>query len=210
MKQIALPLDWPGRGEDSFLLSASNRRAAEQLQHWATWPVMSALLVGPPKSGRSLLARIFAAQFPARVIDDAEQAEEEAIFHAWNRAQAERRPLLIVADAAPPAWPVLLPDLRSRLAATPVLRLEDPDEALVEQLLVLLLQRRGLDPRPDLLRWLTARVERSHQAVVQAVELLDREATARRQRLSIPLARATLSGAGLLAERSPEHRNQDR
>ncbi|MEI9851773.1 MAG: hypothetical protein WDN24_14120 [Sphingomonas sp.] len=60
------------------------------------------------------------------MIDDAERVPEADIFHAWNRAQAEHRPLLIVADAAPPDWTVRLADLRSRLAATPVLTLGPP------------------------------------------------------------------------------------
>jgi hypothetical protein len=79
---------------------------------------MTVILTGPRKSGRSLLARIFAAKTDGTMIDDAERVAESDIFHAWNRAQAEHRPLLIVAEEI---WSVKLPDLRSRLAATPVL-----------------------------------------------------------------------------------------
>ncbi|MBV9747899.1 MAG: DNA replication protein [Acetobacteraceae bacterium] len=201
MSQIALPLGWPARPrEDAFLVTPSNARAAHLLDHWGAWPVMTALLVGPRKSGRSLLARIFAAKSGGAVIDNAESAPEEHLFHAWNRAQASRRPLLLVADAAPPAWHVALPDLRSRLGASAVAEIAPPDDELVRALLAELFHRRGLDARPDLIDWLCARLERSHLAVIRAVDALDQEVLETRKRLSVPLARTTLAAAGLIAE----------
>ena len=202
MSQIALPLLWPADpGADDYLIGASNGQAATMLEHWGAWPVMAALLVGPRKSGRSLLARIFAAKSSGRIVDDAERMSEAQVFHAWNAAQAERRPLLIVADAAPPAWQVALPDLRSRLAATPVARIDPPDDALMSALLERQFLRRGLDARPELIAWLTARLERSHVALLRAIDVLDQEVLESRKRLTIPLARATLDTAGLLHRR---------
>jgi hypothetical protein len=198
--QIALPLGWPPRpNEEAFLVTPSNARAAHLLDHWGAWPVMTALLVGPRKSGRSLLARIFAAKSGGTVIDDAERAPEEHLFHAWNRAQAVRRPLVIVADVAPPAWAVQLPDLRSRLAACVVADIGAPDDQLVRALLNAQFSRRGLDARPDLVDWLAARLERSHIAVLRAVDALDQEVLETRRRLTVPLARTALAAAGLVA-----------
>ncbi|HEU4960057.1 MAG TPA: chromosomal replication initiator DnaA [Sphingomonas sp.] len=201
MSQFALPFEWPADPrDDEFLVSDSNARAVHGIEHWGAWPVMASLLVGPRKSGRSLLARIFAGKCGGAIIDDAERQSEAAIFHAWNRAQAERHPLLIVADAAPPEWVVKLPDLRSRLAATPVLTLGAPDDVLMRALFERQFYKRGLDARPELIDWLIARVERSHIAVIRAVDVLDQEILERRKRLSIPLARSTLTEAGLIVE----------
>ncbi|OYY69392.1 chromosomal replication initiator DnaA [Sphingomonas sp. 28-63-12] len=203
MKQLALPLPYPAEADDAaFVISSSNSRAAQSLKRWGAWPVMAALLVGPRKSGRSLLARIFAAHSGGTIIDDAERADETAIFHAWNNAQADRRPLLIVADSPPPAWSITLPDLRSRLAATPVIAIEPPDEKLMHALLERDFARRGLDARPELVQWLLARLERSHVAIVRAVDALDQEVGQTRKRLSIPLARGTLAPAGLIVDRA--------
>lgn len=72
MSQLALPFDWPADPrDDEFLVSDSNARAVQQLEHWSTWPVMAVVLTGPRKSGRSLLARIFAAKSGGEIIDDA-------------------------------------------------------------------------------------------------------------------------------------------
>ena len=203
MKQLFLPLPYPdATGEDAFIISESNSRAAQSLKRWGAWPVMAAMLVGPRKSGRSLLARIFAAQSGGTIIDDAERANETAIFHAWNAAQSSRRPLLIIADSPPPAWDVALPDLRSRLVATPVLAINPPDDALMEALFIHEFARRSMDARPELIQWLIARVERSYVALVRAVDSLDQEVGQTRKRLSIPLARGTLAPLGLIVDRA--------
>jgi len=199
MSQIALPLVWPADPrDDEFLVSDSNTRAVHALEHWATWPVMTSLLVGPRKSGRSLLSRIFAAKSGGTIIDDAPVRAETDLFHAWNRAQAERRPLLMVADVAPPAWSITLPDLRSRLSATPVAEIGAPDDNLMRALLEREFGRRGMDARPDLIDWLVTRIERSHVAVMRTVDALDQEVMERRKRLSIPLARTALAAAALI------------
>ncbi|KTT75049.1 HdaA/DnaA family protein [Sphingomonas endophytica] len=204
MNQIALPLAWPADEQGEFFIVDSNARAVRMLEHWATWPVRTALLAGPPRSGRSLLGRIFAARSGGAVIDDADRADEEELFHAWNRAQEERRPLLLIAAALPPAWPVALPDLRSRLAASPAATIGPPEDALVAALFEHGFARRHLDARPDLIAWLTARTGRSHAAVMETIDRLDQAALAGRRRLTIPLARETLDGDPAANKRSDQ------
>lgn len=199
MSQIALPLTWPADPrDDAFLVTPSNAAAVHTLEHWGAWPTRAAILTGPRKSGRSLLARIFAGKSGGTIIDDAQGRSETDIFHAWNHAQETRRPLLMVADAEPPAWDVRLPDLRSRLAASAHAAIGAPDDALVRLLFARLFERRGMDARADLIDWLATRIERSHVAVMRAVDALDQEAMERRKRLSIPFARITLVDAGIL------------
>lgn len=197
--QLALPFEWPADPrDDEFLVTESNERAVQQLEHWNTWPVAAVVITGPRKSGRSLLARIFAAKTGGQLIDDAEQQVEADIFHAWNRAQETRHPAVIVAYAAPPEWTIRLPDLRSRLVASPTVRIGAPDEALMRAVLERQFFRRGLDARPDLIDWLAKRIERTHVALLRTVDLLDEAVLESRKRLSIPLARTILTEAGLV------------
>jgi hypothetical protein len=193
MSQIALPLDWPaGDKEQDYLVSEANLPVIRHFEHWSLWPVMATILTGPRKSGRSLLGRIFVAKIGGELIDNAEDAEEEAVFHAWNRAQERHRPLILIANAAPPIWAVRLPDLRSRLGATPVVRIEEPDDILVGQLIEKLCHARGLAAPPELIRYLVPRIERSYFGVHRTIDALDELAYAQRQRLTIPLARRAL------------------
>ncbi len=195
MNQLRLPLGLPEARETEFLIGDSNARAVQQLERWATWPVMTALLTGPRKSGRSLLARIFAAKSHGAILDDADRLKEADVFHAWNRAQAERRPLLIVAEAAPPEWAVRLPDLKSRLAASPLLEIGPPDDVLMPQLIERAFARHLLHAKPDVIAWIAKRIERSHIAILRVADTLE---SAGAKRLSISAARATLTQAGLL------------
>ena len=199
MSQIALPLDWPvADADEDFLISDANRTAFDHFKRWTLWPVAATLLTGPRKSGRSLLGRIFVRKTGGRLFDDAQGHDEEAIFHAWNQAQETRRPLLIVADAAPPHWQITLPDLRSRLAATPQVEIGEPDDALIENLVMKLLGDRGIAVPAEVTAWLLPRIERSYVAVQQAVETLDRAALSHHRRMTVAMARKAMGEAGLV------------
>jgi hypothetical protein len=197
--QIALPLDWPvADADEDFLLSDANRAAFDHLKRWSVWPVMATLLTGPRKSGRSLLGRIFVRKTGGRLFDNAEDHDEEALFHAWNHAQETRRPLLIVADRPAPAWDILLPDLRSRLTATPHVEIAEPDDDLIVNLIMKLLGDRGIAVPPELPAFLMPRIERSYIAVQQVVDALDRAALSHHRRITVTMAKRALQEAGIM------------
>jgi hypothetical protein len=197
--QIALPLDWPvADSDEDFLVSDANRVAFDHFKRWSLWPVMATLLTGPRKSGRSLLGRIVARKTGGRLFDNAEDHDEEALFHAWNEAQEKRRPLLMIADSPPPTWQIRLPDLRSRLAATPHVRIEEPDDGLLSDLISKLLADRGLVVLPEVTEFLVPRIERSYVAVQQVVDALDRAMFSQSRRMTVPMAKKALVEAGLI------------
>jgi chromosomal replication initiation ATPase DnaA len=199
--QIALPLDWPQAGEDHrFILSDANRAAFEHFRQWAMWPVKATILAGPRRSGRSLLARGFVTQVKGRLFDQADGHDEEELFHAWNQAQETGRPLVMITDSEAP-WPVALPDLRTRLAVTPVTRIGEPDDALFAALVELLFADRGLHIPGDALRFITQRVHRDYVTAERVVEAIDRHAFAERARLTLPTIRRALALAGLIDQR---------
>lgn len=199
MSQIGLPFEWAddndGRG---FIVSDANAVAVRHLENWRAWPVMTSVLSGPPRSGRSTLGRMFAGLAGGDVIDDAEGQGDEALFHAWNRAQNQRRPLLMIARSAPQHWTVALPDLKSRLAAAPHVEIAEPDDALATALLERGLARIGAGWAPDLPTWLTRRIERSYATVAGVLACLDRASLAQSRRITVPFARETLQQAGYL------------
>lgn len=197
-EQIALPLDWPQSGDERrFILSDANRDAFEHFRHWSMWPVKATVLTGPRRSGRSLLARGFVERVHGRLFDDAERHDEEELFHAWNQAQENGRPLVMVVDDSE-GWSVQLPDLRTRLAVTPVARIHQPDDALFSALIELLFADRGLHVPGDALRFIAGRVHRDYLTVEKVVEAIDRFAIAERARVSLPTVRRALLDAGLI------------
>jgi chromosomal replication initiation ATPase DnaA len=199
VSQFALPLNWPVADSDAdFLISDANRNVFEHLKRWSMWPVAATLMTGPRKSGRSLLGQIFVRKTGGRLFDNIEQHDEETIFHAWNEAQEKRCPLLLIADRPPPEWQIQLPDLRSRIAATPQVEIEQPDDVLLGNLIVKLLGDRGIATPPDLPEYLVPRIERSYVAVLQVVDLLDWAVLSHHRRMTVPMARSALIEAGMI------------
>jgi chromosomal replication initiation ATPase DnaA len=199
--QIALPLDWPqSEGDSRFIVSDANRAAFEHFRQWSLWPVKATILTGPRRSGRSLLARSFVERVHGRLFDEADQRDEEELFHAWNAAQDSGRPLVMVADAAPPVWTPSLPDLKTRLAVTPVVRVELPDDALFAGLIQLFFADRGLHIPGEALRFMAERLHRDYWTAERAVEAVDRFAIAERARLSLPTIRRALIEAKMIGD----------
>jgi chromosomal replication initiation ATPase DnaA len=199
--QIALPLDWPQtEGESRFIVSKANREAFDHFRKWTMWPVKATVLTGPRRSGRTLLARTFAERVHGRVIDQADRHEEVEVFHAWNDAQDTGLPLIMVADVAPPAWSPSLPDLRTRLAITPVATIDQPDDKLFEALIQLLFADRGLHVPGEALRFMTERLNREYWTAERAVEEVDRFAIAERARVTMPTIRRALSQARMIGD----------
>jgi chromosomal replication initiation ATPase DnaA len=105
-----------------------------------------------------------------------------------------------VVDAPPPAWDIALPDLKSRMLATPVIAMPEPDEELAGALIEKLCHVRGLPASPELVRYLVPRIERSFLGVHRTVDALDELALQRRQALTVPLARLALISLGVIDE----------
>lgn len=198
MSQISLPFDWQGDANGDFLVSDANRIAVAHLERWRDWPMSVSVLTGPPLSGRSTLARHFAAMSGGTVIDDAQGSDEHRLFHAWNAAQTARRPLLLVGQTPPATWTVALPDLRSRLAAAPHVAIAEPDEALARALIARGFDRAGAGYATDVPDWLMRRIERSYGGLAAVIRLLDRAALSSGRKISVAMAKEALQSAGFL------------
>jgi chromosomal replication initiation ATPase DnaA len=200
LPQAPLPLAYaPRLGPGDFCVSDNNRSAVQWLDDPLRWPMPRAVLVGPAGSGKSHLAALFARHHNGRVIDAADTlVDGEAMFHAWNAADASA-PLLLTARELPRSWAHRLPDLASRLAATPLIRIEEPDDGLIAAVLDKRFTDRGLRVGPDVVAYLVARIERSYASLAEIVDRLDALSLAERREITVPLARELLDGQLRLA-----------
>ena len=172
MSQIALPLDSGEAAPSRIVVGAGNRAAVDALSHPQDWPFRTAVLLGPPRSGKSLLARWFEAQGHGEAIDGAQEWDETDLFHRWNRAQEDGRPLLLVADGE--AWDIALPDLRSRLGGSLQLAITAPDDAMVAELIAAHAEQRRLALADGAAHYLVPRLTRSYAAIERVVAEIDR------------------------------------
>lgn len=172
MSQIALPLDVrSGLGPVRIVTGAANRAVVEALRTPATWPFRTAVLLGPPRSGKTLLARWFSDSGAGDAIDDADRGQEAAVFHAWNRAQESGRPLLLTAS---PGWRIGLPDLASRLGGSLQLAIDQPDDAMLADVLMAHAEQRRLALGDGAVSYLAPRIERSWAAAEEIMAAIDR------------------------------------
>lgn len=173
MSQIALPLAPRNRDDPArIVLGSANLHVAEALQEPERWPFRTAVLTGPARSGKSLLARWFEGAGKGEAVDDADAIDETDLFHRWNRAQESGRPLLLVSNAQ--GWEIALPDLRSRLGAALHLEIGAPDDEMMAALIESHATRRGLALGEGALTYLVPRAERSFAGAERLVAAIDR------------------------------------
>ncbi len=211
-----LAFDLPARAaltRDEFFVSPANALALAAVDGWRGWPGGKMLILGPLGSGKTHLARIWADQAGAAVVpaaglagldlpglaaggavavEDAEGVagqpqDEAALFHLHNLL-AGGGALLMTADRPPRDWGLALPDLLSRVQAAPVTRLEAPDDALLQAVLVKLFADRQLSVPANLIPYLVARMPRSIGAARALVAALDARALAEARPVTRALA----------------------
>lgn len=172
MSQIALPLDSGDATPSRIVVGAGNRTAVDALGQAGEWPFRTAVLLGPPRAGKSLLARWFEAQGHGQAIDGAQSWDEAELFHRWNRAQEDGLPLLLIADGE--AWKIALPDLASRLGGSLQLAIGAPDDAMVADLITAHAEQRRLALAEGAASYLVPRLTRSYAAIERVVAEIDR------------------------------------
>ena len=201
MSQIALPLVLRGSGGASRIVAGNaNAAVIEAFANPDAWPFRTAVLSGPPRSGKSLLARWFAESGRGEAIDDADAENETELFHRWNRAQESGTPLLLVSNCASGAgegaWKIALPDLASRVSAALHLEIGAPDDAMVAELIALHAEMRGLVLDDSAAAYLVPRCERSHLGVERLVSEIDRLSLERKAAPTMAIWRDALEAIG--------------
>lgn len=216
--QLPLPLPHaPHYDRDSFLPGPSNAAALHLIERWPDWPSPVVVLSGPPGSGKTHLAHVWASLSGAAIlaashlhtadvlatyqaggiaVEDVSMHDvpQHALFHLINSAKESGGSLLLTSRTSAADWRIDLPDLRSRLRmATPV-ALDPPDDELLRKVLVKLFADRQLTVDKPVIDYLLVRMERSLSAAVTLVEALDRQALATARRITRPLAAELFAG----------------
>ncbi|MCV6585486.1 MAG: chromosomal replication initiator DnaA [Marinibacterium sp.] len=211
----------PALGRSDFFVAPSNAVAVAMIDGWRDWPARKFALSGETGSGKSHLVHVWAATSGARIIAarDLPQADiaalatgpvavedlpdiagdrpaEEAMFHLHNLVLAEGHALLVTGQEPPARWPLELPDLKSRMAATPHAALANPDDALIAAVLSKLFADRQIRPRPDVIPYLVVHMERSFAAAAQMVAELDEKALRQGHNVTRALAARLLKREG--------------
>lgn len=210
--QLPLPLE-PAQdfSRDAFVVGPGNRDAVDFLDLWPNWPAPSVAIYGPAGSGKTHLARIWAAETGAGIISAArlgeaeideipyvvENVDIEPLSDAGEQilfALIERgAPLLITGREPPLVWPVRLPDLASRTRALLGFPLWAPDDEWLGELAKKLFAFRQLVVPDSVAVAMVKSLERSPAAICAFVARADSEALARHRPVSLSLVKDLLA-----------------
>jgi chromosomal replication initiation ATPase DnaA len=209
--QLVLPLETrSAQGRADFIVAPGNERAVAYIDSFAQWPVPAATLVGPPASGKSHLAAVWAERVGAGVIEAmalnanippgplvvenvAAGVPEAPLFALLERGS----PLLLTSQVKPADWPgkfqLALPDLVSRSRALLAFDLWAPDDALLMGLAVKLFADRQLQVPESVVSHMIATLERSPGAIRDFVARADAAALAGKRPVNLGLIKELLA-----------------
>jgi chromosomal replication initiation ATPase DnaA len=210
MSQAHLDFGTPDYAAEAFVVSEETATARLALDPWRTWPGGVFCLFGEAGSGKSHLGTIWAEQAAAIVlrgsdltlqfaeasassgklkalIDDADQADETALFALLSRLEREGGAVLLLARLPPSQWPYGLADLRSRLKAIATESLKEPEQKLLAHLIVRYAAAKGFKLDDPSASYLAARIPRTFEAAKAVTACLETVATSS---LKTPMALA--------------------
>jgi len=208
-------------GREDFFVSPANAMPVAMIEGWRDWPGRKLALIGPAGAGKTHLAHVWAAASGARIVTatalrDADipalataptavedipaiagdTDAEAALFHLHNLVLAEGHSLLLTADRPAARWGLALPDLASRMQQAQSATLAPPDDRLLAALLAKLFTDRQLNPTPETIPYLVARMDRSFDGARRLVDALDRAALAEQRPINRRLAAEVLAAQG--------------
>ena len=231
-RQLALELEHvPAQGEADFLVGDGNALAHGRIMAFPQWSEPVTLLVGPAKSGKSHLARIFADRSGARfagvnelealatqggrdplIVEDVDQLgyDEVGLFHLLNQSLREQRPILMTARDEIANWSLSTDDVRSRVRRATAFTLELTDDIQLSQMLVKLFRDRQVTVDPKIIFYLVARMERSSEEAVLLADLMDRLALAKGSAVTRAIAAEALDRRRIQRGASGDEQDWDR
>lgn len=190
--QLRLPLRRDASAAP-LTVSGCNAEAASVLDAWPDGVTPVLALYGPAGAGKTRLAEAWAERVGALplhgaeaalidplelegqavLLDRAQDADDESLFHLINLTLSSGGTLLMVSRTPPSSWSTALPDLRSRLDSIRAIQVETPDDAVMAAILRERFAERSIAPTDDVIDYLVRRLERTPEALQDAVARLD-------------------------------------
>lgn len=222
-EQLALDLRAGFFRREDYVEGPCNAAARAALGQWRRWPNGALALIGPKQSGKSHLADIWREGAEGHTIDSAlmngldaadvaalvarplvidpaiAPINEVALFHLLNLAREGAGPVMIVTERSPRSWPVVMPDLASRLAAITETFLAPPDEIVLAGVLQGACRQRFIDITDKVARFAASRLDGFDKARAFAARI-DAAIGPNRRQAGLAAVRRVLGEVGRLGD----------
>ena len=191
---------------DDFYVSENNFQASELINQWPNWHNNAAIIFGKEKSGKTHLANIWKKIANADLFDLTGSIEvskistnknividnfhrmdefaEENFLHFYNQIFNNKRSVLFTAN--PEIFKTIkLNDLRSRLSSFASATIENPDDSLINALIVKFFKDQQITIDPAVLSFVVKRIERNYERMFSFLKKVNELSLENKSKISI-------------------------
>ena len=203
----------PALDREDFLVNARNEVAVNFIDNFYKEPIKLGILIGPKGSGKTHLVNVLCKSLEEIkwsllslenkyifdifntndliIIEDIDNIDskqkEDFLFHSINLSKELNKALLLTSSLKVSKLNFKTLDLVSRLEAMKTVFIEEPDDILMEALIIKLFNDRQLIVKPNTVNFLMQRIERSYIGVSEIIELIDKVSLSQKKSVSIKL-----------------------
>ena len=200
-------------GIEDYIVTDSNNFAFDLIVKMVKGEINFGLISGPPYSGKTHLSKILIKNarnyktlyfdrdyqnllnrfedsdfFILENIDNVKHDKfEEKLFHIINLAKENNKKLLMTSRKPISEIDLNLEDLKSRLNSILEAKIKEPDDQLMELLLIKIFNDKQLKINPNIIDFLVSRLERSYESINFFIEKIDKFSLEKGKKITIPL-----------------------
>lgn len=217
-----LIIDLPRRealGREDFLVNSRNEDAVCFIDNFPNQKINSGILIGSRGSGKTHLVNVLCSNLGRKkwsflnpkneniydifsindlvIIEDINnfnsKEDEDFLFHSINLSKELNKALLLTSSRKISKLDFKTLDLVSRLDAMQAAFIEEPDDMLMEALIIKLFNDRQIIIKPNIVNFLMQRIERSYLGVAEIIDLIDKVSLSRKKSVSISLIKGLIN-----------------
>tara|TARA_B100000686_G_C16566265_1_gene850446 strand:- start:169 stop:804 length:636 start_codon:yes stop_codon:yes gene_type:complete len=189
---------------EDFFVSSSNKNAFDYILLSDIFK--NIILKGPSKSGKSHLGTLWIKKYNSIIYSESEyynilsqknnifidnfisDHDEEDMFHVINHAINNNLRILIAIEKSISQLNIKLQDLLSRLNSFHFVEIMNPDEILMNNILMKLLNDKQISiNNSEVFSYITNRINRTYLDMYQIVEKIDKFSLEKKRQITIPL-----------------------
>ena len=213
---IQLTIEMPKRtalNREDFLVNVRNKVAVDFIDNFYKKSIKLGILIGPKGSGKTHLVNVLCKSLEGvnwsflnsenkniydifntndviiieNINNFHSKQKEEFLFHSINLSKELNKALLLTSSLQVSKLNFKMSDLVSRLEAMNTASIEEPDDTLMEALIIKLFNDRQISVKPKTVNFLMQRIERSYLGVSEIIELIDKVSLSQKKSISIKL-----------------------
>ena len=206
-------------GVEDYIVTDSNNFAFDLIVKMVKGEINFGLISGPPYSGKTHLCKILvknANNYKSFCIDRDYQnildrfevsdililenidkvkhdKAEQDLFHIINLVKENNKKLLMTSRKSISEIDLSLEDLKSRLNSILEAKIKEPDDQLMELILIKIFNDKQLKINPNVIDFLMSRLVRSYKSINLFIEKIDKFSLEKGKKITIPLINDLLS-----------------